>query len=258
MPPEFDQNPNNHPDQLTWAALIARWTDFARASVALPQDGEGGAWRASVAPAIGLQAVTLALHELHRLPADERAHGLDLASVLIRRHAGELNEAWRARPMPEKLTELVGDARKTHAAAAALGVEFTVAVDRLVMPSIDELGRSLLAGGFAGDLLAARAGTVLFRDEPALFVRPDARDIAIEDLERGAGLTLPRQVYRQANAETGRATRDVVAPMPFALRPGQPLLRQVIEGGELIAGLDGAQDAAGAPESLPVVFEEQG
>jgi hypothetical protein len=33
-----------HPDALTWAGLLGQWLDFARASVALPDDAEGRRW----------------------------------------------------------------------------------------------------------------------------------------------------------------------------------------------------------------------
>ena len=41
-----------------WVALLAKWTELARASVALPEEGEAGRWCASLAPIINLQAVT--------------------------------------------------------------------------------------------------------------------------------------------------------------------------------------------------------
>ena len=36
------------PSDLTWTALLARWIEFAKASVALPDDAEGDRWRSSV------------------------------------------------------------------------------------------------------------------------------------------------------------------------------------------------------------------
>ena len=45
------------PDRLTWAVLLARWTDFARSALALPEVGEPGLVRQSVTDIITLQAV---------------------------------------------------------------------------------------------------------------------------------------------------------------------------------------------------------
>jgi hypothetical protein len=105
---------------LTWATLLARWTDFARASVALPTDGEGGRWRASVAPIIGLQAVTFALGESGLLPPDERAVALDRGALLVARYAAELAAAWGSCPLPGEVVALVEDARSALEAARLL------------------------------------------------------------------------------------------------------------------------------------------
>ncbi|MCK4873144.1 MAG: hypothetical protein KAS72_10500 [Phycisphaerales bacterium] len=101
-----------NPTRLTWAALLGRWIEFARAAVALPDDDQGTRWKASVAPIIDLQAVTMALGQLDDLPDDERALGLDKAEILIRRDASVLGEIWRDAPLPAKLTELLDDARQ--------------------------------------------------------------------------------------------------------------------------------------------------
>ena len=63
-------------DDLTWAALLARWTEFAQSSLALPPDAEGDAWRTSIAPIISLQAITHALEEIEHIDPDERARQL--------------------------------------------------------------------------------------------------------------------------------------------------------------------------------------
>ena len=78
------------PRKLTWAALLARWVNFARSAVALPDDAQGRAWKSAVPDIIALQAVTMALGELDQLPTEERALGLDRAQVLIDRHGQNL------------------------------------------------------------------------------------------------------------------------------------------------------------------------
>lgn len=95
----------------SWAMLLSHWTSFARNSVALPNTSEGNAWKASIAPCIGLQAHVFALASLGELPAEERPVGLDRASVGIREHEAVLDEAWAGEPMPGSIADLIIDAR---------------------------------------------------------------------------------------------------------------------------------------------------
>ena len=95
----------------SWAMLLSQWTSFAKASVAFPQTIEGDAWRASIAPAIGLQAITCSLADLDRLEPDLHSVALDTAGVGIAAHTREIEEAWPEASMPETLAELIGDAR---------------------------------------------------------------------------------------------------------------------------------------------------
>lgn len=95
---------------LTWASLLARWTEFAQASVALPKGEAGDRWRASVAPVVALQAVVFALSDMGELPPDERALGVDRADALVSRHAAELRALWRDEPMHPALDALIDDA----------------------------------------------------------------------------------------------------------------------------------------------------
>jgi hypothetical protein len=108
----------DRPPQVTWAALLGRWTEFARASVALPRNAEGDRWRRAVPAIIGLQAVTYGLGEMDRLAPDERALGLDRAAVLIDRHAAELCALWGAAPARHELAELIADSRSALRVAA--------------------------------------------------------------------------------------------------------------------------------------------
>jgi hypothetical protein len=102
-----------HPGQLTWAALLGRWVEFARSAVALPEDPEGQRLRDSVSDIIMLQAVWFALHHLDELSDDEQALGVDRAEVLIDKHARQLEARWGDQPMPDTLRELIEDARRT-------------------------------------------------------------------------------------------------------------------------------------------------
>jgi hypothetical protein len=108
-----------HERVLTWAALLSKWMDFARASVALPREGEGGKLRQAVPALIGLQAVTQALAELDRLAHGERALGLDRAAVLIGRYENELTSIW-GDEIPPDVRELSSDARQALEIADSL------------------------------------------------------------------------------------------------------------------------------------------
>lgn len=217
---------------MTWAALLARWTEFARASVAFPKDETGERWRASVAPVIGLQSVAFALGEIDAISVEERAFGLDRASVLVRTHAGELHTIWRGEAMPDPLREVVDDAHRALALAIARGVEYRVVVDRLNAPDILDALRRVVDGGARVDLaLAPAPGTSLFRGEPTLFVRPGIDGLVIDGTEPVP--SPPRQIYRQPGKGSEPA-RDVIALFEDALQPGAPLLRVVIDEGRAV------------------------
>lgn len=106
------------PKRLDWAVLLAKWTEFARAAVALPREGVGAQWRRSITPIITLQAVTLALGELEQIAESERAVALDRAELLINRSAHELEEIWGA-DSPEEVGRLIDDAGRALADAGA-------------------------------------------------------------------------------------------------------------------------------------------
>ena len=99
------------PTDLTWAALLGRWIEFAKASMALPDDAEGDRWRESVAAVINLQAVTFALADLDGLPPDECALALDKSEIIIDDNDARLAAIWSGDALPESLVELCDDAR---------------------------------------------------------------------------------------------------------------------------------------------------
>ena len=106
-----------HADRLTWAVLLGRWVDFARGAVGLPGNTEGTRMRESVPDIIMLQAVWFSLQHLHELAPPERALGIARADVLIEKHELELRQRWSKR-LPEKIAELIAEAREKLAAAA--------------------------------------------------------------------------------------------------------------------------------------------
>ena len=98
------------PEALTWTGLLTQWVQFAQATLALPDKAEGPRWRASTPAIINLQAVTFALADLDRLPADEQALALDRAELLIHSASRQLDEIWENNPTAA-LREIAHDAR---------------------------------------------------------------------------------------------------------------------------------------------------
>jgi len=249
---------------LTWASLLARWMEFARASVAVPPGEEGEAWRLSVAPIIALQAVGCALGELSSLDPEERALGLDRAEVLIGRHTHELNEAWRGREMPQSVREVIEEARSALASSLEGGIELVLEEASLVASHPGEVASMLVEGGFDGDLLLPVPGRRLFRTSPVAFVRPARGGLVNDEIlsvvasHLGAEVSAQwvgtaRQVYRQFDFAKGRAVRDVVVRMSSDLPPGQPLLVWAVERGETMpVTLPMSRDEV---DGIEVVFE---
>lgn len=102
------------PERLTWAVLLARWTDFAGSAVALPEVGEAGLVRQSVTDIITLQAVWFALGQMDELSDAERALGLDRAGVLIARHRSAIQARFGENGMPEGLESLLEDVAEAY------------------------------------------------------------------------------------------------------------------------------------------------
>ena len=258
---------------LTWATLLAKWTEFAQAVVALPEGGEGGRWREAAPAIITLQVVTHALGELDEIDPAERPLALDRAEIACRESVKRLNALWHGESLPEEVGAIVTDSRVAFEMAANAGVEWRVASERLEAPHPADLVETLASLGFEGDLFLPSPGVPLFKGSVAAFARgpggspPDEQVIhAIEALltRRGGEITpperiaTPRQVYRQLDFATGRITRDLVIPMNEDLPPGQPLLVLAIEGGR---ACEVPPEARGGERIGPVkveVYQPQG
>jgi hypothetical protein len=232
---------------LTWASLLAKWTEFAQAAVSLPKDEAGDRWRSAVPSIITLQAVTHALGELDDLPDEERPAALDRAEILCREHAGKVHELWRGEELPGEVEALVRDSRIAFEMAANAGVEWRVASDRLVCGHPGDLIERLIGAGFSGDVFLPSPGVPLFKGAPCAFARgpggaapDDATVRALEKfLTRRAGrvtegdrISTPRQVYRQMDFLSGKVSRDLVWPMHEEVPAGQPLLVLAVASGE--------------------------
>lgn len=246
-----------HPETLTWTALLAKWMDFARASLAAPRDAEGDRWRAAVPAVINLQAVTFALADLAQLPVEERPLGRDRAELLIVENTARLHDIWRGEPMPESLVEISADARaalerSVYADAVELIWE---GPQSMVMPAVP-------IGGEHGMLAVMQPGTIVMPGEPvAWWVERDGRPImqAVPGCRQRA-VSMPRQVYRQLDEE-GRILGDVVAPLDDDLPPGMPLLVPLFEHGRPIGHFtleaeawEAHQRASTAGGIIPVEF----
>lgn len=257
---------NEHASDLTWAALLAHWTEMAKSALALPQEGEGGRWRAAVAPVIGLQAITFALAELDRLPPGERAVGLDRAEVGARRYAAELHEIWKGMDLPGEVVALVEDAQRALAAARGAGVEWRLKSGRLIADHPAELAEAAVGMGFAGDLYVPVGNETLFAPAPVAFAREPDGSMPSEELMQAVEAFFDaelerartpgvRQVYRQFDFATGQAVRDLVIPLEGGLPPGRPLLAPAVLGGraQLVPMLP---RPVGDLPDVPVRFEQ--
>ncbi len=234
------KQPAELPD-VTWAALLAKWTTLAKASAALPRTPSGERWRAAVPAVISLQAVTLALRDLSALSGDERALAQTKAGVLIRKDAGTLNGLWRGEPMPEEVDLLITDAREALRIAGESGVEWLVGSEALDAPEWGPVMDALGDPGALGLVMLPAPGETLLPGTPMIFVRgrfgggPGAEAQARVSAALGglafAEASGPRQVYRQNNPETGGVARDVVAPMATVIVAGRPLLHEALVDG---------------------------
>lgn len=253
------------PNDLTWPALLAHWTAFAQASVALPKGVEGDRWRSAVASIINLQAVTFALRDLdHLAKQEDRAVAIDKAGVLIRQHAAALHELWRGEPLHTELVALIAEAKTAVDGANRAGLEWRVLAESLLAEHPGDVAALVLSSGFEGDLYLPTPGVPLFRGSPAAFCRtPDGsrpsetvvravKEFLI-DVSRPERIAAMRQVYRQFDFAKGRAVRDLVVPMDETLPAGQPLLVPVVVDGEEVGVT--LPPRKGAPvEPVPVVF----
>lgn len=254
---------------ITWTMLLSRWTEFAKAAVALPTQGEGARWRAAVPDVIALQALTHALAELDSLSDQgQRAPAIDLAEVQVGRHAEALNGHWKSEPLPVQLAELIGDARAALRGARAVGCEWTVEAEVMVGEHPAELVQELVATDFAGDLFLPTPGVALFAGCPAAFARgrygaPVSSAHAeliggfLGDVSPPERVPCFRQIYRQFDFGAGRAVRDLVVPEFDELRGGQPLLVPAILSSRPCPVTLPVRGAS-AQEPLPLVFAGPG
>jgi hypothetical protein len=236
--------PNPSPDSpsqdLSWPLLLAKWTEYAKAAVALPSTDEGNRDRDSVPAVIALQAICFALSEIHRLPTDERLLGIERAEYIVRERSTELDKLWRGHPMPEAMLDLLTDARQAIQHASTLGTGYRAAANATSpdLAALRALQTTLGAASTTAHPLTAYAlhpGTRISAGTPVLFCNPDC-PIALTPAALSPdcplsepAVTPPIQVYR--NAE-GDITTDLAAPMNTTMPPGRPLLIPLLIDGD--------------------------
>lgn len=208
--------------EMAWVALLGRWIEFAKASVALPDDGDEGRWKRSVTPFIELQATVWALRELAELAEEDRPVARDRAEVTVRRANATLSGVWGSHPMPGSILELIEDAEVALRTAIYAGLQEIIwegegAYEVPPLPGVvdddDEAPRGTLALMPPGSLAMPGEPIGWFTERPAV--------------ELPGCVTRPAraatQVYREID-EAGQFVRDVVAPLEGDIPAGLPML----------------------------------
>jgi hypothetical protein len=227
-------------DVRTYEALLVHSVSVASAARALPENDQGDRLRGSLPAMLAIQAVTLALANLHRLPEDQYAVGQDLAEVELRTRARELNELWRTHAMPDEMLDLMRLCHEAIARTRNAGAEWVVSgIDRSRAMSPRRVAESVLGNlGFlrseGGTCDAVDDASVLAVGQPAAFVRRRVggvpRDAVLVELGvafvraglegRWVPVSPMRQVYMR---DAGDPTQNLVASMD-ELHAGRPLL----------------------------------
>lgn len=229
-------------DPLSWAALLARWTELAAAARAWPRDAEGHRWSQSVPEIIRLQAVTHALQELGTLAETEQPLARDRAAVTVTQAASELDSLWRGEPMPDAILDILDDARRAldRAAWTGMRIAWWMGPGVLAMPELD-----LRDANMPRTVAVMAPGTPVMPGCPVVWwVGGVVQDVP--GCTVGAA-TDPVQVYRQFD-DGGIATEDLIAPLD-ALPPGMPLLVPLREDGQPLGHFLQPRDAWHAMQS---------
>lgn len=212
-------------DPLSWAALLAHWTELAAAARAWPGQSQGAQWSASVPHLIRLQAIAMALGEIGLLPAAERPLARDLAAVGLSQAAAGLDGVWRGEPMPDSILEVLEDAWAAleRSAFAGMRMAWWVGDGVLEMPDV-----ALNPDALPDTVAVIAPGTPVMPGCPVAWwvggADPAVPGCPAQDARE------PLQVYRQLDAH-GHAVEDLIAPLD-ALPPGMPLLVPLRERGE--------------------------
>ena len=219
-------------EPIAWIALVARWTELARASRAIP--AENTRLRDSVAPLIAIEANSAALGQLARVPEDERAHARDLAEISIRGAAAELDRLWRGEEWPEEFLAACESAERALRHAIYAGLEELVVIGDGAL-EVPDLGLGLDGSGPVqrGTLAAMPPGSLAMPGEPvAWWCGRPAPGATHARLELRTARE-PRQVYRELD-DRGRFVRDRVRSIEDDLCAGLPMLTPLLLDGNRI------------------------
>ena len=192
---------------MTWAALLGRWMDLAKAARAL--DGhDDGPWQRALPAIITFEALTQALPHLAALSVAERSYALVQAAVLLEARRSELDDAFDE--WPPVVTE--ADAAAADAISQARrSFVWTILWEGpgpLVMPDIPGVPAR---ASDEGAVAMMRPGTLALPGEPvAWWVGRDEPMLARGVLGcQAVPLDRPLQVWRCLDS-TGHACEDRV------------------------------------------------
>jgi hypothetical protein len=250
---------------ITWTGLLAQWTQAAQASLAIPEEHDGPAWRRSIAPLITLQAVTFALNELGDLPVEERPVARDRAALLIDESLDLVEAVWGAidQSAPDSVGSIVvaAETALVDSQYAGLIELWWPGPDRYTIPAID---LSFIAAPCNVGCVAVMApGTIVLPGEPVAWWI-DREESYLRDLLKGCRVVAgrrPHQVYRSFDADgvvLSDQVIDLESPSPSAF----PLIVPLLGWGEPIGHfpLDAeqwnAQQAQGMGGDIPVQCPE--
>ncbi len=190
----------------------------------------------------------MALGEIDKVDPEERPLAMDKSEIGIKAHIAELNQIWRAEPMPESITQLIQDAKDAWEIAIYEGVVWVVASERFMSFHPGELANALIDAGYIGEVMISTPGIELFTGAPIAIARNNAGGQPEDDVLRmiqdflnacDGDLEHPQiirpvcQVYRQFDFLNPGKAKDIVAPVTGQLQAGQPMLIPIISGGEI-------------------------
>jgi len=222
---------------VAWDVLLAKWVEFAKAASinAAAGDPAARATADAIPHIITLQGHIFALAEAHRLTAPERRIAAARARHAISKAASSLRTIHHTSPMPDGLLDLLTDARHAIDATDALTLHLRVAQDDFHAPDPWPIAQDLKARGFSGKILAAPTGLRLLNGAPCITLCPDPHPIqppTIPGLVPDRTVAPPEQIYRLTQTQNAPA-HDLIAPMLTELPAGTPLLRTILDDGNL-------------------------
>lgn len=222
---------------ITWTGLLAQWTQAAQASLAIPEDQDGPAWRNSMAPLITLQAVTFALSELADLPVAERPVARDRAALLIDESLDLLEAVWVSieQAAPTAIGNIVQGAEGALVDSQYAGLTelWWPGPGRYVIPSVDL--SFVAAPQNVGCVAVMAPGTIVLPSEPVAWWI-DREEQYLRGLLEGCTVVSavrPHQVYRSFDAD-GKVICDQVLDLESEAPQAFPLLVPLLGWGETI------------------------